>query len=151
MSEEIKNGGQAAGTTQPEGNGVPQGGKTFTQEEVNKIVSERLARQRAKQEPQDPAAERLAELDQREKDLTARENKLTCTEYIKEKGLNAELAELFDTSNADQFKANVDKLLEIYPSIASGAPRFTTKTGLSHQGGHAVGSLDRSISDAFKP
>ncbi len=115
MSEEIKNGGQAAGTTQPEANGAPQGGKTFTQEEVNKIVSERLARERSKQEPQtDPAAEQMA---QREKDLAARENKLTCTEYIKEKGLDAALMDIFDTGNAEEFKANVDKLLAAYPEI----------------------------------
>ena len=42
--------------------------KTFTQEEVNNIVQERLARERAKNEPTP------AEL--REKELTARENTL---------------------------------------------------------------------------
>ena len=115
MSEERKNEGQAAGTTQPEGNGVPQSGKTFTQEEVNKIVSERLARERSKQELQtDPAAEQMA---QREKELAARENKLTCTEYIKEKGLDSALMDIFDTSDAERFKTSVDKLLAAYPEI----------------------------------
>lgn len=36
----------------PEENGG-QGEKTFTQEEVNRIISERLARERAKNEPQE--------------------------------------------------------------------------------------------------
>ena len=104
MSEELKNEGQTTGTTQPEANGAPAG-KTFTQEEVNKIVSDRLAKERAKQEPQaDPAAEQMA---QREKDLSARENRLTCTEYIKENGLDAALMDIFDTGNAEAYKANV--------------------------------------------
>ena len=38
---------QAAAATQPEDNGAQQG-RTFTQEEVNRIVSDRLARERAK-------------------------------------------------------------------------------------------------------
>lgn len=129
--EAIKNVGQAAGTTQPEGNGAATGGKTFTQEEVNRIVSDRLTRERAKQDPQqDPAAEQLA---QRERDLTARENKLTCTEYLKGKGLDATLMDIFDTSDAARFQTNVEKLLEAYPSIDPAKkgkiPTFTTGTG----------------------
>ena len=41
---------QPAATTQPEENGTPAEGKTFTQEEVNQIVRERLAREKAKAE-----------------------------------------------------------------------------------------------------
>lgn len=122
MSEEIKNEGQTTGTTQPEANGAPTG-KTFTQEEVNKIVSDRLAKERAKQEPQaDPAAEQLT---QREKDLAARESRMTCTEYIKEKGLDAALMDIFDTGDAEVFKANVEKLLALYPAIDPKTPRVT--------------------------
>lgn len=148
MSEAIKNEGQATGTTQPEANGAPAG-KTFTQEEVNKIVSDRLAKERAKQEPQsDPAAEQLA---QREKELAARESRMTCTEYIKEKRLKPELLDIFDSSNAEQFKETVEKLLEVYPILSMSALQFTLKTGMSHQGGSPVGGRDRRISDAFKP
>lgn len=149
MSEERKNEGQAAGTTQPEGNGVPQGGKTFTQEEVNRIVSERLARERTKQDPQ--SAPTVEQLVQRENDLIARENRITCTEYIREKKLKPELLDIFDSSNAEQFKETVEKLLEVYPILSMNAPQFTVKTGMSHQGGSPVGGSDKRISDAFKP
>lgn len=147
MSEEMKHGGQAAGTTQPEESGASSSGKTFTQEEVNKIVSDRLARERAKQElQQDPAAEQLA---QREKDLTARENRMTCKEYVADMGLDAVLMDIFDTSDAKQFQDSVEKLLEAYPTLRANRPKM--KTGLSHSGGHVVGSLDSRLSDAFKP
>ena len=43
-------------------------GKTFTQDEVNRIVSDRLAREKAKSEP--------TAADTREKELDERENKL---------------------------------------------------------------------------
>lgn len=145
MSEEIKNEGQTTGTTQPEVNGAPTG-KTFTQEEVNKIVSDRLAKERAKQEPQaDPAAEQLA---QREKELAARESRMTCTEYIKEKGLDAALMDIFDTSNAEAFKANVEKLLALYPAIDPAMPTPPTFTLGSLGGGGVTGS--DPIAQAFR-
>jgi hypothetical protein len=144
MNEETKNEGQTSGTTQPEVNGASTGGKTFTQDEVNKIISERLAKERAKQEPQpDPAAEQMA---QKEKDLNARENRLSCMEYIKEKGLDEALTTIFDTSDAEMFKTNVDKLLEAYPEIdpvkRAKIPTFTVGT--------AKGSSSDPIAQAFR-
>ena len=44
--------------------------RTFTQDEVNTIVADRLARERSK------SAERVGDLDAREKDLKAREEAL---------------------------------------------------------------------------
>ena len=83
--------------------------KTFTQEEVNNIVQERLARERAKNEPTP------AEL--REKELTARENKMSCKEYIAEQKYPSELLDLFDTADMEQFKGNVEKMKELFPRI----------------------------------
>ena len=50
------------------------GGRMFTQEEVNRIVSDRLARERAKAEP--------SPLDEREAAIKARESALDCKEYL---------------------------------------------------------------------
>ena len=74
--------------------------KTFTQEEVNNIVQERLARERAKNEPTP------AEL--REKELTARENKMSCKEYIAEQKYPSELLDLFDTADMEWLLFVVD-------------------------------------------
>ena len=71
MNEVTKPEGQAAGTTQPEVNGTAAGGKTFTQDEVNRIVSDRLNKERA---TQGNAAEQLEQLNQREQALNARES-----------------------------------------------------------------------------
>lgn len=56
--------------------------RTFTQEEVNRIVSERLARERAKL---------TADLEEREKAIKAREISLLASEKLSEAGLPKEL------------------------------------------------------------
>lgn len=103
---------QSGANTQPEGNGT-QPERTFTQEEVNRIVSDRLARERTKAEPT-PEEKRAA-------DLEAREAKVTCNEWLAEKGytddIKAGMLEMFDTSNAESFKNNVEKLLKTFPAI----------------------------------
>ena len=60
MSEETKNtntGEQSTNST-PEANGGHGGEKMFTQEDVNRIIAERLAKERAKGQP--PAADQQA-------------------------------------------------------------------------------------------
>ena len=119
--------------TQPEDNGV-QAEKTFTQDEVNKIVSDRLAKERSKAEQvkSDEDAQRAAE-------LTARENKLICKEYLMDNNYPMEMLDCMDTSDPEKFKNNAKS---IFNSIcnktqrqplpaplysdgrASGAPRF---------------------------
>lgn len=122
MEEIKKNEGQAA--TQPEGNGVS--GRTFTQEEVNKIISERLAKERARGEAaQEPTA------GQREQLLQERENRLTCQEFLREQGLREELLEILDTKEPAEFQAKAVRLLEIFPGAdrnASPPPVFSQVT-----------------------
>lgn len=105
---ENTNNTQAASTaTQPEENG----GRTFTQEEVNKIVSDRLARERAKNNTTDTDPER-------ETELLQRENALQCKEYIHENELPKELLEIFSTENADDFKSKIELLKPLLRSTA---------------------------------
>lgn len=121
MSEEIKKDIEQP-TTQPADNGNQDGGKMFTQEEVNKIVSERLARDREKRSIQQQE-------DTREQALKAREARLDCREYLNEKKYPAELLDILDTTDADKFKADADKLSELFGHSSTKAkfvqPRFT--------------------------
>lgn len=102
-------------------------GKTFTQDEVNRIVSDRLARERAKAEP--------SAADTREHDLDARENKLKCRELAESNHYPKQLLEILDTSNSDNFKGTANKLMEAFPQLATNTPKppqFSAKTpGLS--------------------
>lgn len=100
---------------------TPDGGRTFTQDEVNRIIQERLARDRtARNEPDQNA--------QREKELTERENRLTCREYLSAQKLPEALMDIFDTADAERFQASIEKLIEMYPSIDPNnkIPRFVS-------------------------
>lgn len=134
------NGTQQPDNAAPAGNG-DQGGRMFTQEEVSRIVQDRLAKQKASfEKPTD-----------REQELTAREARLTCKEYLLDSGSPAVLLDVLDTSDPEKFKGAVEKLKKSGFGAGEISPA-KTKTGLSHSGGHPVGGLkDKDLADAFKP
>lgn len=115
--------------------------KTFTQEEVNNIVQERLARERAKNEPT-PA-------EVREKELAARESAMTCKEYIAEKNYPKELLELFDTADQERFKQKVDKMKELFPGVFADPGKKPAIFTKGTNGGVGLGGSD-PIAEAFK-
>lgn len=126
-----------AAKADPGANGV-NGGKTFTQDEVNRIISERLAREREKA-PVD---------DEREKLLKAREARLDCRDYLDSKKYPAKLLDLLDSSDVEKFKSAADAMVEGFPSIVQPAydvpPLYAAGTG-------TAGFSDSRIADAFKP
>ena len=85
--------------TQPAENGDQGGGKLFTQAEVDKIIKERLARERAKAAPHEPT-----EAQKREANLTARESRIECRAYLLDNSLPAELLDVLDTSDIAKFR-----------------------------------------------
>lgn len=112
-------------TNTSQGNTPQSEGRTFTQEDVNRIVQERLAKERNKS-AQNP------DLDKREEDLKKRENKIVCAERLSEKGYPKEILDILDTSDPDKFMENVEKLSSLggirskdskpIPMVVSGTP-----------------------------
>lgn len=116
-------------------------GRTFTQEEVNAIIRERLAREREKSVPQ---------TDEREQKISARESRLDCREYISENSYPAALLDVFCTDNAESFKNSVDKLLEAFPMIAEQKlPTGTGSSGNFARNRDCCKSLD-PVAEAFR-
>ena len=130
---------QPATTPTPEASGDQGGARTFTQDEVNRIVSERLARERAKTE--------LSPADEREQAIKAREAKMDCREYISEAGFPAALLDILDTSDFETFKATVEKLdgIVTIPSTKRNIPYFSGPVGP----GAPPSGQDRSLRSAF--
>lgn len=97
-----------AGTSQqePAQQTATQGEKMFTQDDVNRIVKERLARAKTVQEP-----------DTRELELEKRENALYLREQIAAKGLPESLLE--EMQGMD--KATIDKCLKMLAPYAKKA------------------------------
>ncbi len=94
MSETINTTQQQTTTPTPEGTG----GKLFTQDEVNKIVSDRLAREREKLTQQTAFEEREKALQEREKAFEAKEaraaKEAAVRAYYQEKGVTGRALEV---------------------------------------------------------
>ena len=93
--------------------------KTFTQEELEQILKERIkrAQDNAVKKTEDEVAERLkertTELEAKETEITLRENLLECKAYLADKNYPSDLLDLFDTSNSADFIKTVDRLASI--------------------------------------
>ena len=101
--------------------------KTFTQEQVNEMIKERLAREKAKAEQQQEEAKKLAkmnaedkakyehdklveELNQLKAEKSKRELQDTARGLLQEKNIDTDLLEFLDYTNAETCKASIDKL-----------------------------------------
>lgn len=147
-------------TTQPEENGST--GKTFTQEEVNNIVRERLNRVKAAAAEQDSRAtdldKREATLKAREAEAQQRESRAACAEICKAAKCDEAVLDLMDTSNPEKFKQVLDKLMdsaqkvfrEEQARLLEKAPKIVHPKFVGPTGFHG-GSGPDPIADAFKP
>lgn len=140
MNEEIKNNETQQQPTQPAGNGNSSGEKMFTQDDVNRIVSERLARDRESRSAQQ-------QNDERESALKAREAKFDCREYVTVNKYPVELLDLLDTSNVDKFKETVEKLSDLF---CYKRPRFVDSPKFTSNDRSNAPASD-PIREAFKP
>ncbi len=143
MSEPIntnQNPEQQPTTPTPEASGG-QGEKLFTQDDVNRIVSDRLARERAKAEPSPE--------DEREADLKAREARMDCREFLSDKKYPADLLDILPTADVEAFKASVETLAELFQQPAPKAGTIRVDLG-APLGGNPPRNAD-GIANAFKP
>lgn len=125
--------------TQPEGNGPAE--KMFTQEEVNSIVKDRLARERAKGQTSGATDNSAAELDTEKAQLEADRQKLQdernafeCERYCKENGIDPKLVELIGSSDPEEFKEKTESLWSIFAKSQKNQPGAVAvvSTGAPH-------------------
>lgn len=127
--------------TQTEENGKPEE-KLFTQEEVNRIVSERLERDRARAKAKtEPTAEQM-----RAKELDERENRLICKEYALDNKLPCELLDVLDTSDPEAFKTKAEKVM----SIAKGCTNKPVMPLASTEWKHTSDPMDEAFSPSAR-
>lgn len=133
-------------STQPEGNGPA--GKMFTQEEVNSIVKERLARERAKGQTSSTTDNSTAELDTEKaqleanrQTLQAERNAFECERYCKENGIDSQLVEIIGSSDPEEFKEKAESLRNIF------ANSKTSQAGACVTG--LKSSIDLSTGNSF--
>ena len=121
-----------------------QTGKTFTQEDVNRIVSERLSRDRDK---------RAAELDEREKAVKARELSVIAAEKLAAAGLPKDLNAVLrydDEASLDAAISQLSKLrgFESGDTTPEGVKKKIIENKLPEPSDYDNG--DCAIRDAFR-
>lgn len=87
--------------------------RTFTQEEVNGFVQNRISRIKGQIEKQ-----LKADYDAKTRELRQREMKLTVKEALSERGMPKELSEIITCSDEEDMNTKLDALAKIYPSQA---------------------------------
>lgn len=107
--------------------------RTFTQEEVNTIVQDRLAREKAKYDQQ---------LIDMQADVQRREKKMQALEKLKAEDLPAELVELVRTEDDEAFNKSIELLKNTYKSQQNGTGMQVAQP-YRPAGGHAGRDLIR--------
>ena len=96
------------------------GETTFTQEQVNKIVSDRLAREKVKSE---------AALAEREQQLAQRELLLTAKEKLAENALPVELLDALNVSSPEAMEKAITTLKGVIDKIKAENPKAVRISG----------------------
>lgn len=124
--------------TEPQKTEPAPAGKTFSQEDVDKIVAERLARQQKKHEAELQEAAQVAkmtaaqkaehdakkredDLVQREKLIAEKELRYTALGTLEESGLPASLVDCLNLSSADSCNASIEALKKAWPEAVKAA------------------------------
>lgn len=90
--------------TLTESTGTEGPDKTFTQEEVNRIVQDRLAKEKNKGE---------TELQRRAQELDMRERRMNATQKLREKGLPDYLVDALNMETEEAFQASIDAVMKM--------------------------------------
>lgn len=139
---------------QVESKNEPQGAdeKKFTQADVDRIVRERLSRQKAtaaaeKNSENEARAQELAEM---ETGIRRKESRLDCKEYLLDKGLPVELLDVIDTDDSKAFQEKAGRVMEVFKGYGhQSAPLASTEPNMYGDG--AVASAFRNPKHKPKP
>lgn len=116
------------------------GERLFTQDDVNRIVQERLSRVKTDSAPQ---------FADKEKELAQREARLNCREFLEETKYPTALLEILDTTDFEKFKTTVNLMAEKLPNAFARPTGFRTNIGLPLQS-PSGGGID-PVARAFMP
>ncbi len=102
--------------------GQGTGEKTFTQEDVNRIVQERLAKEKAKNSGDADFAKREQELAQRELHMTAKE-------MLSEKGLPVQLFDALNCTDKETLEKSISTIETVFNEYKANATSNTKFVG----------------------
>ena len=121
MSDSINTTATGGNTTQTQGDN-----KTFSQDDVNRIIGERLAKEKSKNE---------ADLAKKEQELAQRELALDARELLTSKGLPVELYEALNATSKETLDQSIQLIEKAFSKAKSGHPNITIKGASPANGG----------------
>ena len=155
-------GGKGAGGAEKGG----EGAKTFTQEDVNRIIQDRLAKERQKWEKEfetklteaKTEAEKLAKMNveqkaeyerqqrekklaEREAEITRRELRATALETLAEKGLPKQLADILVYTDAEACQKSIENVEKVFREAVEAAVNERLKGEPPKSGGGASSAV----------
>lgn len=99
--------------TSTEGTQTSAEGKTFTQEDVNRIVQERLAKEKGKASSNEDFEKKTAELERKQAELLEKENRLNALTALRSAGYPDELADVIRCDSDDDLKKSLETIKKI--------------------------------------
>lgn len=96
--------------------GQGTGEKTFTQEDVNRIVQERLAKEKAKSSGD-------ADFAKREQELVQRELHMSAKEMLSEKGLPVQLFDALNCTDEETMKKSISTIETVFNEYKANATK----------------------------
>ena len=96
------------------------GEKTFTQEDVNRIVGERLAKEKAKNSGE-------ADFAKREQELARRELHMTAKELLSEKGLPVQIVDALNCADEETMKKSIETFEKVFADYKANAAQVKFK------------------------
>lgn len=102
--------------------GQGTGEKTFTQDDVNRIVSERLAKEKAKSSGE-------ADFAKREQELAQRELRMSAKELLSEKSLPVQLLDALNCTDEETMEKSVATIETVFNEYKADASRIIKLKG----------------------
>lgn len=115
-------------------------GKTFTQEDVNRIVQERLAKEKGKGNE---------ELDRRAAELDLRERRLNAVDELRKNGLPDYLVDALNMNTDEDFQKSMEAIIKMKGESAESKPQPGRILGHGNLIGSVHGGNDDSLRAAF--
>lgn len=124
--------------------------KKFTQTDVDRIIKERLSRQKNShaEEVSETNKAKEQELAGKETEIKQREARLNCKEYLIENELPTALLDVIDTSDSESFKEKTEKVMKIFGTRRQVAPLASTEP---HMHNDAIASAFQNPAHRPKP
>lgn len=89
----------------------------YTDDDVDRIVSKRLARERERAEKLQEQQHQETEFEKRERELSIRERKADARDVLSQQGLPKSLCDLLDYSTEESYKASLKAATEVVEEI----------------------------------